>query len=558
MQHLHLKHVAQVMKLKLPNINITMDQNSMNKLIFIYVYKKSSVENDYPNLFSHNSESILRICGEINLDNYPATSPQIIIYGDIPHCHVYKIDEVKYKVCHSLDRSFEWYFKNNQTATFNPSMTLVHYVISMYKFLAEDDKLHVISNDRSVKSFEYWKQYKFPHSFPLLELSYVEATEILNNILFGTDTEENKQIKCNDNHTLNTYYIDYVDKIPLHESFDDIILPIFHDVKRLKHYVDTKVLNFTKKKYYDSGIRKTSYGYIFTNYIPAVINSSRWNRKRFLHIFNEECLKMYSSRSTNMLISSLSKSNEECYIYTIFELINEIVQSMIVDNSIKDYKMKLLLCVYHIYLYVYQNIKETLDKVIKYIKLNNTYDENIVQNLSVIIGILMCSKTSVPSAIIQEMFYRMTYRSIHKIANAKHYLSLVDKTFIIDDINGWENLMWDNCCKFAQTIALLKTFFNTVESISLQTLDESIENIMMCKDDINKILSWDNLDGIKGFNAFSNFIGQSEINNNDMIAESFNKFNENNPNSNIINRWKYHGSYYSTYYNSITFPSDII
>ena len=40
-------------------------------------------------------------------------------------------------------------------------------------------------------------------------------------------------------------------------------------------------------------------------------------------------------------------------------------------------KMKLLLCVYHIYLYVYQNIKETLDKVIKYIKLNNTYDENI-------------------------------------------------------------------------------------------------------------------------------------------------------------------------------------
>ena len=552
MQHIHLKHVTQLMKLELPNINITMDQNSMNKLFFIYVYKKSSTVDEFPRLFYDNSDPIIRICGEINLDNYPATSPQSIIYGDIPHCHVYKIDEVKYKVCHSLDRSFEWYFKNNQTSTFNPSMTLVHYVINMYKFLAEDDRLHNISNERSIKSFKYWKQYEFTNPFPSLELSYFDSVEILNNILFGKEK----------NYEGTTDYIDYIDKILISESFDDIILPIFHDVKRLKHYVDMKVLNFTKKKYYDNGIRKTSHGYLFTNYIPAVINSSLWKKERFFTIFGEEMNKMYSARMNNMIISSLCKSTNECYIYTIFELFSEIFQSIVTDKSIKGYKMKMLLCIYHIYMYIKPDIDITINEIINHLKNHEEYGESVILNLGVVIGILLCNGKNIPKLIVNEIFNRMTYRSIYKIIDAKQHLSLEGKKFIINDDFGWESLMWEHSNKFLQTIALSKFFYDSVKGISLEQLDESLENIKIC-DKVKKIFSWGDLEGINGFNTFTAFMkdenmNDDNINSREMVLDAFDKFNENTTNGNIINRWKYHGSYYSTYYHSIIFPSDIV
>ena len=37
MQNLHLKHVTQLIKLELPNINVMSDDDSINKLFFVYV-----------------------------------------------------------------------------------------------------------------------------------------------------------------------------------------------------------------------------------------------------------------------------------------------------------------------------------------------------------------------------------------------------------------------------------------------------------------------------------------------------------------------------------------
>ena len=566
MQNLHLKHVTQLIKLELPNINVMSDDDSINKLFFVYVYKKNIHDDNFPTLFpqyTQYSGSTVRICGEINLENYPAASPQSIIYGDIPHCHVYKINDMRYKVCHSLDRSFEWYFKNNQTSTFNPSMTLIHYVISMYKFLAEDDETHVINNERYIKSLEYWSEYQFTQSFPKTELFYEDATKLLNDLLYGTNLEHNGiELPTNSNLSSIDFadridYIDYIDKKSLLNVHNCSILPIFHDVKRLKHHVSVKVLNFTKKIYYDSGIRKTSQGYVFTNCLPAVINSSLWTKEYFFKIFDDEIIKMYSDRMNNLIITSLSKSKEECYIYSLFEIINEILISITSDENIQDYKFKLLLCIYHNLLYINSCVNTYLDQIVSYCELNQNFTETIVPNLIVVIGILLYQKRDIPYYIIEEIFYRITHRCMYNIINAKKYVHIDDNIFVINDIYGWKSFMWENSYKYLQSIALFKLFFIYVKNISLEDMDASIAISKLNDDAVKKIILWKNLEGINGFNEFTKFMGV-DMDVVKLINKSFNKFNENSIMTNIVDKWIYTGSYYGTYYCSFNYPSDIM
>lgn len=557
MNHLLAKHVTTLLKLELPNIKIR-TTDDISTLKFVYYYKKKYANDKYPLLFSTLSDELnIVIEGEINLKDYPAQSPQTILYGDIGHCHVYKLEASKFKICHSLDRSFEWYFKGSQTSLFNPSMNLVQYVINIYRFLAEDDRSHDINNLRCSNSYDYWKNYNIDkNNMPSITMNYIDCLGALDNILYASIKEmPNEQYNDIDK---NLVYVDYVDKTYLLNNFDDAIIPIIHDYKRGKHKMEIKIANFMKYNYFCAGVRKTSYGYIFTNCIPCVIDSKMWNINNIYNILNDQIEIMFKDINSNPIYADDNNSKEDYYLYVIFELIVELANNIFDNKKITPCDRRILVQIYHLSLTIINKINTRIEYYINLFDNDmntKSIDEQHFPNLMIICAIYLYKNKNIPPKIISELITRIIYRALFKVADAKKCVALTEKFNIIDS-KLFIEYIWSCSKKYIIALGLIKNMLNSLRTINLDMMDDMLGLIDIYVD--NTPLMWDTLNGYDGFALFADHFNLNEIINNIMM--SFNKYIESDMINKIILRWNYYNSTYGPSYGTsgMQYPSDII
>lgn len=534
MDRILIKHVTNLLKLTLPNINIMLDNDNMKKLLFVYYYEKDNT-NIFPRLFDADSDiNKIYLYGEINLDDYPIKAPQTILYGDIAHCHVYKSEGTRYRICYSLDRSFEWYFKSSQSSIFNPSLTLVHYVVNIYRFIAEDDRLHTISKERTIQSLDYWNNYNKTIEVPYTELAYNDAVSILNNILY-----------CSMDCIKNSMYIDYIDKSDLLTSFKNIIIPINHITKNGKICIEITDLCFTKLDYYECGIRKTSYGNKFTNYLPVVAKSDLWNKDEYITLMRNQLNDIYNANIKSPLITTKNKNIKYELVYTLFEIINELVLDIIKDGKIKTVKLDMYAIIYHILIYLDNELNDTFIDIIDTINNLENVREYMVPNIMVIIGILLYKHT-LTDAILSEFITRITYRAVHQYYAGKKYVDFNDNKFSRKDMSNWKYYLLSVADKYIKHIEITKKLFMHFKSIHMDDIRETFFNKELV-DDINSIC-----------NIYSNWDILNIDNVDIMLDKSFEDFNCYYTDSSIITKWNNIADTYYYHYSAVSTPQHIM
>jgi ubiquitin-protein ligase len=544
MNKILVKHVKKITRTIMPNIRVFIDDSNISMLQFVFFYERCSEEEMFPTILPPEYEkNTLTVSGHIDLSDYPVKSPQMMLNGDVPHCHVYKISNGKYKVCHSLDRSFEWYFKNIQTAYFNPTMNLVQYVINMYKFLGSDDKIHSVSTERYLQSYEWWENYSHTN-VPEFKMEFNASVKLLDDILTNS-IEKNiidEKFKEQDPDLL---YVDFVDSSYLLDNFEDAVIPVVCDNLRGKIRLSVPVVNFTKYNYFYAGIRKTSYGYTFTNCIPAIIDSRRWDLENIFNIFNDQIEDIWENKISPMF-TLLDSDSSDFYIYMVLECIVGIIADILKMEKPMRYQIIILSQLFHNLALLKIRFKERFEKIVQSISCNwEDVDEDSLKNILVSSQLWMIIGQDIDQNIFSELFLRMIHRTMFTISSYSQVVKLEDDNFIFEPEFVYYVLEKYKCT--AKVLLLLKYFHNFYYSVTLDTFDNKLGYVYV--NNIDHILRMSDITLIYKELGIENY-KEKMLNAIEIYKESYNY-------KKMVIKWKYKNTMHGNYH-CISYPSSII
>lgn len=544
MNKILVNHVSKITKTIMPNIKVFIDDNNISLLTFVFFYERCSEEDEFPTILPSDLErNTLTISGQIDLADYPVKSPQMMLFGDVPHCHVYKITDSKYKVCHSLDRSFEWYFKNVETAYFNPTMNLVQYTINMYKFLGMDDKLHSVSTERYLQSYAWWDNYHHTKT-PDFTMGFNASIKLLDDILTNSVEKRiiSEKFKVHDPDLL---YVDYVDLSYLLENFEDAVIPVVCDNVRGKIRLYVPVVNFTKYNYFYAGIRKTSYGYTFTNCLPAPIDSNRWDLENIFHILDDQINDIWEYK-TSPIFTLLDNNVADFYLYMVLECIVGAVANIVKNSKQMNFQTVILSQLFHLLAILKSKYKDRIEKIVEGITANwESVDEDSLKNILVSSQLWMILGIDIDLKMYDELFIRMIHRAMFTISSYSQAVKLIDDDFVFEPEFVYHVL--EKYTDTAHMLLLLKYFHNFYNGASLDKFDKNLGYVYA--NDTNDILK------LSGIHSIYSAIGIKDYKN--KMLNAIEKYRVSYNCKKIVTKWKYKNTTHGNYH-CISYPSSII
>lgn len=524
-----LKQLSELTKNELPNIKIKIDDKNIKHVECVFYYKKTNPNDEKPLFFPKVHSDDLFIKGDIDLDDFPNRPPRLVLYGDMPHSHVYMEDMNRFKICFSLDESFQWFFngKHMQSSKFNPSVSLRYYLIAIYKFIAEDDLEHPITEDRKVHCIDYWKKYKSDDK-PIKLLSYQECLAAFENEADKVDYNVIEK-------SINTLYglvklpeqlvkmRDFVDKDVLLLQNDPIVYPINYVKKSDRHIYSVVSLDMMKLSTFNGGIRKTSTSVDFNDCFPLLVHSRIADKLKPLRVLDDLVSKVFSRTRTNQIIKLGDKPQQsDFYLYIISELFNELAIDVFKDNMFPcEEVLKAFAYLHHMLLYIGRDDNKFLDKgenILDFFEKDDTNrDKKVCPNLGILMTqYLMSKKQRTFGALIDELLTRNVLWSLMKVKDCNGVVdyNITDKKFMITNMEKWIELTWKNSHAGMQRFAFQQLYNDRFNKESLQTMDDKFglvpdTEIVVFQHEVKKLCNWNKLSGREGYKTFFEYFGLS-------------------------------------------------
>ena len=564
MDSLLIKQIGNLLKQPIPNISIVPDEKDIHKLYFTFYYKRDNPDNIYPRLFFDPDVDVednpitdsITYYGEIDLEDYPNKSPQTLLYGNIPHCHVYCMKGVLHKICFSLDRSYEWYFASHTTSLFNPSMSLLYYILNIYRFIGEDDRAHNVSIERIKNSYAYWTEYKSEITIdpPDIMIDFSEAIEIHSSIIHpnseNNHLESLKNDYSDDLFKIVSGYTDYVDKKYIVLDFKPTVLPISYNISGSRRSLKLSSLDLISYKYFELGIRKTSFGKSFTNCFPIVINSKFWDLKTFTEIIKVEMSKVFIT-STPAIFNGEEFDEIDTLIYYVLMVLDGTFHHLMKGKGITDTSIKGIIFIHHAFIYLIEKL-EWFKERMEYLLDNDHLEVN--NNLMSTIGIVFVEKKVNWKKYMVNMFNRIIKKAISDHTKIKHVIYLdANNKFCTSDACKLMDIIWINGHRNFQRIVFQKVYNELFAELDLNTMDNFFGGIDSDKrDEIKSIL--ENIFNMKVLKGFDGINKSLQLLNIDMTPEELLNdglvhASENMNTENLVIKWTNEDQNLSTYYN---------
>lgn len=565
MDSLLIKQIGTVLKHSIPNISVTPDDKNIHKLYFSFYYKRDDINNIYPRLFFDPNVEVennpifkdsVTYYGEIDLENYPNKSPQTLLYGNVPHCHIYCMKGLLYKICFSLDRSYEWYFASHTSSLFNPSMSLLYYITNIYKFIGEDDRTHTVSIDRIKNSYKYWIEYKpeFKIEPPEIIIDFTEAIKIHSSIIYPDSRNEQldklKEIYSDDILKIVLSYTDYIDKKYIVLDFEPYVLPISYNINELRKTLKISSLDIISYKYYKSGIRKTSFGKNFTNCLPIVINSKLWNVDTFKNIIKNEMINVFIHPSPT-IFNGEDFDEIDIFIYYILGVFNGTFYSIMKGKGISDTSIKGIMYIHHIFIYLIDKLKWFKERI-NY--LLDTHQLEVNSNFASTLGIIALEKNTAWKKYLITMFNKTLEKAIMDHIKIKTVISLdKDNNLRVSDRYRLIDILWINGHRNFQRVLFQKLYNEKCFIMDLEYMDNCYGGIAPSitkeiKILLDNIFYFKALDGKQGFEKTLELL-EIDMTVEELLDNGIIYASENINTDNLISKWTYVDRELSTYYN---------
>lgn len=525
MNALLAKQLKRLMKSKLPNITITPDENNLQILNFVFYYQRKNPTDTFPLLLPVNNTDGIFIHGKILLDNYPQTAPKMLVNGDVAHCHVYHNSSGNYQICFSLDRTYQWFFKdyNMKESKYNSSMTLKYYVINVYKFLAEDDRESDIDDTRMNSSFDFWKTYPIDaDNVPSIIESYQDALVTLQQNSNMNESESTKidQLKIQNikqKYNITHFppnainYIDFMDKSSLFLENKPIVMPLVlsktHGTSYSFKIVGTDLMKYDTVEFSDNVFYRSSLGHKFNNRFPVIIHSNIWEKTDSISLLQELTLTLCSSIYVNPVIKiNRHLYIEDLYLYTISKLINNMVLDLFTGTLPScNETLTAFFRLHHLLLYLKHNndriliIVEEFFDVFRCQPIYNKHE--ICPNFDVLLPLNLIGFTNINyNDIFTDILYDHLTIILKIIVDYDSFVlyDVENNVNIIDRNSNILHKTWHYNKKILKKLAFHYTYYQMFKDLTLGLFDDNLGII----DDNLILLLKDNLDNITKVESF--------------------------------------------------------
>lgn len=533
-QQLISRQMAQLLQADLPNINVWPDESNINRFYFVFYYQKNDPSDTYPLLFPKGDSEGMYVSGEVHLDGYPNKSPQLFLNGNLGHCHVYSHGKGLYKICFSLDRSFEWYFsgKSAESSKFNPSVTLKHYVVSCYKFLAQDDREHSVSESRLTETTTFWRKRKWnDEDLPTETMCFFDCLDRLDNnrsqdkvVDIKRITKEITGITRFPTAALN--YIDYVHKDTLLTGTEVVVMPINYKKVSNRRVFSVVSVDLMRMSTYESGVRKTSLGKTFDSCFPVMIHSKYWDHRGYGKVLYDMAKKVFGRARTNPIVRVKRKVDmDDFQLYILSELFNELAIDMFHNNMFPcEEVLKAFNYLHHIMLKLNQAGNLVVNRCNEYL---DRFEEGVewrskknTPNLGVLMTqYLFSNKTRDYGHLIDEVLARnilWTLQSPREVYKKVVDIDTATGDFKIIDMDGWIEQTWKDTCVGKQRSAFQHEYNNRFKGYTLEHYDNGLgciikKDIIGFQTAVKRITSWGQLSAKEGYKKYFEFFGVTEM-----------------------------------------------
>lgn len=518
-----VKQLNYLFKNELPNIKVSQNDD-MTKISVTFYYKKSSVDDIYPYFFPKDYSDSILIQGVVDLTNFPNRPPKMTLPGEVAHCHVHHGT-----ICFSLDESFQWFFgsKHMQSSKFNPSVSIGYYLVAVYKFLAEDDREHEVSNDRRKAMLEYWSK-NVPKDVPTVTLPYYEGLSLMT-------LDDNKGIDAKS--VMEKYGIttvipdtvlqisDFVDKEPLLLQNEPILYCINYQKVGERHVYKVVSLDLMKESTFKSGVRKTSVSQDFNSVFPLVVHSKIFDTVQVpcQKILDDLVKTAFSQVKTNQILRLDDKITlYDHYLYIISELFNELAIDVFSEAMFPcEEVIKGFVYLHHLLLVLDSKAKinQRSEQILDFFeKSSSNRDKKMCGNLGILMTQYLTSKKKRDiGLLIDEMLTRNVLWSLKKPNECKDCIGYNPgtKSFYITDMTKWINVTWQNSYVGMQRFAFQQLYNTKFSSETLESMDSRFgqveqKEIEIFQKSVKDLCNWKNLPGKEGYKTFLEYFGLSD------------------------------------------------
>lgn len=507
------------------------------KEITFYYYKKNSGD-EFPYFYPDKVTGIIKISGNLYLDEFPLLPPSFILKEDFTHTHV-----ISRKLCFSLDANMQNYFENSsfpRSCLWTQAVTIRQFLKSVYQFLAEDDEEYgIINNDVKKSTFKGIEKDNLLLSGVVLPYNEVMEKFYKNDTYIAPDTMP-KEFEIQKKYDIKRQIpksiveaIDYITKMPILSSGDLIVYPLFFE-KKGRQYQFTPV-GFDPMAYstYKSLINnqsnsilpKSFLGESFNYVLPWVGCSEFYNKnkKDYNNILVDLADKTFKKINKNPILwrKGMSKvaSTDDLILYIIGNSFMNLAIRVFKGNKFPaEEVLKGFLYLHHLGLMCgkvskgfFENNKNLLDK---FNTSRSSRHKSHCPNLGVLIAQLLFIKDDKKyiKNIIEEMFARNVMWSIG-YDTVKMMIIGKGKYQIRDNyMDDWIDETWKNSHAGLQFTAFQYEYNRRFSGETLKTLDMRFgtindQEIQIFQGIVKNINKWTKLKGAHGYQAFYEFFG---------------------------------------------------
>lgn len=476
----------------------------------------------------------------MSVEKYPLKPPKLTLYGDVGHCHVFNSLHGLYRICFSLDESFQWYFKGEekQLSGFNPSVSIKYYIISVYKFLAEDDRVHDVTDKRKIDSVEYWRCYEYKsEQVPERRTTYKKGIEELLRIkLLNTSERERDEVKKRYRMNIPKEICDmrdYVDKDVLLLSGE----PIVYGVKKYNNEIPCKydIVGFDLMKWstFRRRIRKTSTGREFNTCAPLVIHSYIWERVKSIKVLDRITETFKTVNERNMIMNYRQAGRLEHYLYIVLELFNNLAESAYTKRRMRcEEIVRGFYYLHHLLLLLLQkeSLRSIVDEMKEYFYTSEmNRSEEICPKIGVFMGLLIVDGrdgVNESMIIMEEIIIRGTVKLLLRPLKCTDVINYDEEELTIYDIKSWLELLWDEINGMCQRLAFQIAYNEIFDNETLETIDSCYgmmteKSLILLMREIKYIYTLSKKNGLEEFERFIRYKCGTKINMNEKMRKIF-------------------------------------
>lgn len=553
-----VRQLGQLAKEDIPNIKVHFGDD-VTKIGVVFHYQRMTPEAEEPLFMPKECGEPVLIHGEVELKDFPNRPPKLRLFGDLTHCHVYNWGDHSI-ICFSLDETYQGYFsgKHMRSSRFNPSVSLAYYLKSVYKFLAEDDMEHPISDEAKKSCFEYWRSYKTSEKdHPNTKLTYQEW----HTMAMEDTVKIDKGGLCK--QVVDRYGIsdipqgvalmrDFVDKTFMLPEGEPVVIGIKHQ-KTSRHIYSIAGLDKMRISTFDTGVRKTSIGVDFNQCLPLVIHSRIWDSTKSMAILHKMVTSTLGKLQAQPIVRIKDKVQiYDSYLFVIAELFNEMAIEVFKGDVFPcEEVMRGFVYLHHLLLVIKRDHPQIIaraDEILDSFEGGQT-NKKECPNLGILMTLyLLSTKERGYETLIHEMFARncswalgdprglaeVVKYSPHNVMLPKKKTEPEEKeeddgwmsgrkkkqtkkqsgqaNFRIEDMDRWIDKSWVQSHAGMQRFAFQQLYNVRFKNETLESMDSkfgqvSQEEIELFQKRVKELNAWAQLPGRQGYKAFLDYFG---------------------------------------------------